>query len=68
MVFNRSAFGSFKRGEMEHAALKRLAYKKPGQLSLYKHEGFWFAVDTIKELEDLNALWNSEAPPWRVWK
>jgi glucose-1-phosphate cytidylyltransferase len=51
---------------MEHDALKRLAQEQ--QLSMYPHEGFWQAVDTYKELEDLNALWNSGNPPWKLWK
>jgi glucose-1-phosphate cytidylyltransferase len=68
MIFNRNAFQYFKEGEMEHEGLKRLAHEKKGQLSLYKHEGFWFAVDTYKELEDLNKYWNSLKAPWKVWK
>lgn len=66
MIFNREAFKFFKEGEMEHDALKRIAALH--KLSLYKHDGFWYAVDTYKELEDLNKLWVQENPPWRVWK
>ncbi len=66
MVFDKKFFEYIKPGEMEHPAMKRLAKEK--QLSLYKHDGFWYAVDTNKELEDLNKLWNSEKPPWKVWK
>lgn len=66
MVFNRSAFKYFRAGEMEHPALKRLIKEK--QLSLYQHKGFWYAVDTFKELEDLRSMWDSADPPWRVWE
>ncbi len=66
MVFDKKFFNYIKPGEMEHPALKRLSDEK--QLSLYKHDGFWYAVDTNKELEDLNKLWNTEKPPWKVWK
>src|SRR3989338_981705 len=69
MVFDTRAFDYIKQGnpgEMEHEMLKRLANKK--ELSLFKHSGFWFAVDTNKELEDLNKLWNSGKAPWKVWK
>lgn len=65
MVFDKRFFDYIKPGESEHPALKRLAKKK--QLSIYKHDGFWFAIDTYKELEDLNKLWNSKKPPWKVW-
>jgi glucose-1-phosphate cytidylyltransferase len=66
MVFNQRFFKYLKPGEMEHPALQRLAKEK--QLSLYKHEGFWYAIDTYKELEKLKELWNSENPPWKVWR
>lgn len=65
MVFKRNFFNYLRPDEFEHEAFKRLAKDK--QLSLYKHEGFWFAVDTYKELEDLNAMWNQNAP-WKIWK
>ncbi len=66
MVFNKKIFDYIKPGETEHPALSRLAQKK--QLSLYKHEGFWFAVDTNKELDDLTAIWKGDNPPWKIWK
>lgn len=65
MVFDKRIFQYLKAGETEHPALLRLT--KMNQLSLYKHDGFWFAVDTNKELDDLNRIWNEGKPPWRVW-
>lgn len=64
MVFKQQFFEYLNPGEMEHDGLKRLAEKK--QLALYQHNGFWQAVDTYKELKDLNTLWSQE-PPWKVW-
>jgi glucose-1-phosphate cytidylyltransferase len=46
--------------------LARLAKEK--ELSLFKHPGFWFAVDTNKELEELTRIWNLGNPPWKVWE
>jgi len=66
MIFDKRYFGYQKPGELEHAALKRLS--DINQLSLYKHEGFWYAVDTNKEYEDLNKIWKSGKVPWKVWK
>ena len=66
MVFKRDFFNYLRAGEMEHPALKRLAKEK--ELSLYQHNGFWYAVDTFKELEDLRTLWALTNPPWRAWK
>jgi len=65
MIFDKRLFDYIKKGEMEHPVLKRLIKKE--QLALYKHHGFWFAVDTNKELEDLNRIWNQGNPPWKVW-
>ncbi|MDQ5901036.1 MAG: Glucose-phosphate cytidylyltransferase [Patescibacteria group bacterium] len=64
-VYKREFLNYLKPGEMEHPALKRIAAE--GQLSIYKHEGFWYAVDTNKELEDLNKIWATGDIPWKVW-
>lgn len=37
------------------------------QLSAYKHEGFWQPMDTLREKNKLNDLWNSGKAPWKVW-
>ncbi len=66
MVFDKRFFKYQKPGELEHAALKRLS--AINQLSLYQHTGFWYAVDTNKEYEELNGIWNSGKAPWKVWK
>jgi len=66
MIFDKRFFDYIKPGETEHPALQRLAKDK--QLSLYKHEGFWFCMDTHKEVEELNKLWASPNPPWKIWK
>jgi len=65
MVFSQQVFSYLKAGETEHPALVRLATEK--QLSLYNHDGFWFCMDTYKEVEELNELWNSKRPPWKIW-
>jgi len=66
MIFDYGFFKYLKAGETEHPALKRLADIK--QLSLFKHEGFWFCMDTYKEVEDLNKIWKSGKAPWKVWR
>lgn len=38
-----------------------------GQLMVYKHPGFWQCMDTIREQEYLQKLWDS-SPPWKVWE
>ena len=49
----------------EGAALSSLA--KDGQLSAFKHAGFWQPMDTLREKVMLNDLWNSDKAPWKVW-
>ena len=65
MVFNKSFFNYLEVGQTEHPALKKLA--KENKLSIYKHDGFWYSVDTFKELDDLNKIWE-ENKLWKVWK
>lgn len=50
----------------EQEPLKGLVEK--GQLATYKHEGFWKPMDTLKDKNDLNAMWESNNAPWKVWK
>ena len=40
---------------------------KDGQLSAFKHDGFWQPMDTLREKNLLNELWNSGRAPWKVW-
>lgn len=38
-----------------------------GQLMAYKHPGFWQCMDTVREKEQLEAMWASGNAPWKVW-
>ena len=50
---------------LEKAPLEKLAQK--GQLKSYKHEGFWQPMDTYRESQDLNELWDNNEAPWKIW-
>ena len=39
-----------------------------GQLNAYRHNGFWQCMDTMREKEKLEELWQSGQAPWKVWK
>ncbi|MBT3392806.1 MAG: glucose-1-phosphate cytidylyltransferase [Elusimicrobiaceae bacterium] len=41
---------------------------KDGQLNAFKHDGFWQAMDTLREKNDLEKMWAKEEAPWKVWK
>lgn len=49
----------------ERAPLERLA--RDGQLSAYRHDGFWHAMDTLRDKNQLEALWSGGNPPWKKW-
>jgi len=51
--------------EFEKHVLPELAKKK--ELAIYAHEGFWQCMDTIRDMEHLNAQWTSGKPPWKIW-
>lgn len=49
----------------EQEPLRKLAHD--GQLSAYKHEGFWRPMDMLKDKNDLNAMWDKGEALWKVW-
>jgi glucose-1-phosphate cytidylyltransferase len=51
--------------QFEHEPLSALA--TAGELMAYRHDSFWQCMDTVKEAEDLNVLWQSGQAPWKVW-
>ncbi|CAG0962956.1 glucose-1-phosphate cytidylyltransferase [Methylophilaceae bacterium] len=53
------------RSSWESAPLAQLA--KDGQLMAYQHAGFWQPMDTLREKNMLEDLWQSGKAPWKVW-
>jgi glucose-1-phosphate cytidylyltransferase len=49
-------------GMFEHDPLPQLA--RDGELCAFRHDGFWQPMDTYREYELLNELWESGEPPW----
>jgi len=49
----------------EREPLERLAAQS--QLAAYKHTGFWQPMDTLRDRNQLNALWDDGQAPWRIW-
>lgn len=50
---------------LEREPLERLAAE--GELMAYHHQGFFFAMDTYREYQQLNDLWKSGQAPWKKW-
>ncbi len=49
----------------ESEPLEALAHA--AQLMAYKHRGFWQPMDTLRDKNQLEELWNSGNAPWKVW-
>ena len=49
----------------ERAPLERLA--KDGQLKAWCHDGFWQCMDTYREQQMLDGLWQQGRAPWKTW-
>jgi len=67
MLFERDAM-TYLDGDddlvLEQEPLRELA--NAGQLGVYYHQGFWRAMDTFKEAQELNTLWEQVAT-WKTW-
>jgi glucose-1-phosphate cytidylyltransferase len=49
----------------EREPLEKLA--DSGQLSAFEHEGFWQPMDTLRDKNHLEELWQTGRAPWKVW-
>jgi glucose-1-phosphate cytidylyltransferase len=49
----------------EREPLERLA--KDGQLMAYQHHSFWQCMDTLRDKQLLQSLWDSGDAPWKTW-
>tara|TARA_B100000378_G_scaffold277329_1_gene277412 strand:+ start:1856 stop:2575 length:720 start_codon:yes stop_codon:yes gene_type:complete len=50
---------------LEKSPLETLA--KENQLTAFRHNGFWYPMDTLREKKYLESLWVSEKAPWKIW-
>ncbi len=50
----------------EAEPLERLAAE--GQLQAYQHQGFWHAMDTLRDKNHLEQLWQTGEAPWKLWR
>jgi glucose-1-phosphate cytidylyltransferase len=49
----------------EKEPIERLA--RDGELSAFKHKGFWKPMDTLRDKNQLDELWDSGNAPWKSW-
>lgn len=66
-VLNPSVIDYIENDEImwEKAPLERLV--KEGEVGAYRHTGFWHSMDTLRDKNHLEELWNKNAAPWKVW-
>ena len=66
-VFKHSIFDYIKAGEeLVHEPFRRLIAEK--QLLGYAYDGFWKSMDTFKEKQELDELYDQGTAPWQLWK
>lgn len=51
---------------LEREPMEKLARDK--QMVAYKHSGFWHCMDTLRDNQRLNQMWNEGNAPWKTWK
>ena len=66
-------FFAFERRLFDYLSVDSVLEREPlatlaeeGQLTAFKHAGFWKCMDTYKDNIELNELWNGDAP-WKIW-
>jgi glucose-1-phosphate cytidylyltransferase len=61
-TFNKKVFDLWEGQNLEMEVLPKLAEK--GVLYTYRHEGFWKSMDTSKDQQELETIFNGGQPPW----
>jgi glucose-1-phosphate cytidylyltransferase len=68
-VFNKKIFNYLSADDncdLEIGPLEKIANE--GQLMVYKHTGSWACMDTLRDMDYLNKLWNDNKAFWKVWE
>jgi glucose-1-phosphate cytidylyltransferase len=50
---------------LERKPMEQIA--EEGQMMAFQHNGFWIGMDTFREYEMLNNMWDKEQAPWKLW-
>ncbi len=67
-VFDKTIFNYLSENDdcdLEYGTLEKLS--KEGQVKVYKHNNFWANMDTFRDMEYLNKLWNEGKAGWKIW-
>ncbi len=68
MVLNKKIFDYIPDYDcaFEQEPLHKLALDS--QISIFNHDGFWTAIDTYKDIERVNEMWEKGEAPWKNWE
>lgn len=69
MVCNQNIFDYLTDGDktvLEQLPMRNLA--AAGELMSFRHDGFWQCMDTKREKDKLEEMWEAGKAPWKVWK
>ena len=67
-VFEPEIFDYIRNGDstiLERMPFETLAKEK--KLTAFKHDGFWYPMDTLRDKKHLENLWTSDKAPWKKW-
>lgn len=67
MVLSRKIFDYLGDGSEMLEAGPLEAVARDGEMTAYKHDGFWSPMDTMRDKEYLEELWRSGKTPWKLW-
>lgn len=66
-VFNKEVFRYLESDYLMEGELKVVLAEKQ-EISVYQHHGFWSPVETKRDQRTLEALWQKNTAPWKVWE
>lgn len=67
-IFDKKIFDYLEEGDecvLERKPLEMLAEKR--KMAVFKHSGFWYCMDTYRDMQLLNEIWNNKKAPWKIW-
>lgn len=65
-IFSDKALESLSGEELNEVYMEKMAEKEP--VHIYRHEGFWRPVETMRDSVALEEMWEAATAPWKVWE
>lgn len=65
-IFSDKAMDALSGEELNEAFMEKMAEKE--QVHIYRHEGFWRPVETMRDSVALEEMWEASNAPWKVWE